>query len=1854
MRKVLFAAIVIALALPSAVWADSYSSLWKQYNAASEKDLPQNQLTVLGKIASKASAERAYGQLLKAQMTDVAVRENLSPDSLRPAVARLEKLQAEAMNTDLVLAAVYQSVLGVYYRDNSSLADDAAERSKQWFDLSLSHPDALAKAFTTDYAPFVIDGIDSNIFADDMLHVLGFEAGRLQLMHDYYEASGNRAATCIVALKMLQQRKTGSVASMRKSKYMQSVDSLLSEYRDLTVAGEVAIERYGVMSEAEDATAKQKMKFIDYSLVHWGAWPRMNVLRNAQTQLTLPSFHVSLGDEVAVPNMPRKVLLMRVCNVNELTMTVRRVNVDGNTELNPADEKDYAKLKAKLTSDEPFTQTHRYLGIPNYVVTRDTMQIDGLPVGVYLVEFTTDNASIKTERALLRVSNLYVVCQKQPNKKARLVVLNATTGQPVPGAKVRLTTRTGYGTNAKSEVQTLTCDARGEATCDASRSNVLYYAYTDDDKAQKEVQGLGYYSYYNQTSKSVELNVYTDRSIYRPGQTVNVSAILFESLRDDASALASKTIKATLRDANYREVRSTEIVTDAYGTASTSFVLPTQGLTGNYSISLSSTDARGAHGTAYFRVEQYKRPTFEVEFDKPATKYQEGDTLSLAATARTYSGVAVQGAKVVYKVVRRPSLWWWRSMRDGSQQVHADSAVTDASGRFIARIPMMMPDDDEGDTRVTRFYSFDVEATVTDAGGESHAATASLPLGDKPTAFTCDLPERIERDSLKAINFVYKNSAGQDLDGDIVYYIDDMRFTAKANKRCPLNLSSLSSASHQFTAYCGNDTISREFVTFTLADKRCATHTHDWYYATSTQFPADGRPVYVQCGSSDSIQHVVYSVLSGDRVVENGVLDLQNEVDTRAFTYKEEYGDGLLLTCAWVKEGKLYQHNLTLQRPVRDNRLNATWSTFRDRLTPGQKEEWTLHVASTDGRPAKAQVMATMYDKSLDQISAHSWNLIVNPRLYQPQTSWRGRYVQLVDRYGEMSYRPLDERALDFSHYEIQHYLAQPVVRGGRMYKRAHMAMNTLSAGEDEAATGQMANVELMALSSKMATDNDLMEEAAAAEPALGAQPMAETSNTTSQLRENTSETAFFFPNIETDASGNVKLKFTLPESVTTWRVLGIAHDSKMNVGQFEGEAVAQKAVMVQPNVPRFVRSTDKGTLVARISNTSGRAQSGTARLQFVSPESNKAVYSVEQKFSLPADTTVAVALAYDMNKLKAAHDGLLICRVTAEGRGFSDGEQHYLPVIEAKETVNNTLPFTQTAKGTQTVDLSTLFEGNKGEGRLTVEYTENPAWLMVQTLPSCAEQCGQDAISLASAYYVNMVGRTLMTSNKAIAQTVEVWNQQADKALVSPLESNSELKQLLLDETPWVASAQNETDAMRRLSAFYNTTSMENRCDQYVQKLKALQNHDGSFSWWPGMSGSTYATASIATTLARLQHITAAPRQVSNMLSKAISYLGAQVAKECTEMRRREKEGSKTEHPSELATTYLYICSLTSSREGMTISRQTDYDYIANHIARENASLSIAQKARAAVVLNASGYKSEAATLVESIRQYLVGKPGMGRYFDTRKAAYSWRDYRIPTQVAAIEALHTVCPADTQTVADMRLWLLQSKRTQGWDTPINTVDAVHAFLGTDGSALSIASNNAPNAVIKVDGSELKTTAPVVGTGYVKASKTATQMRSLTVDKQSSGTSWGAVYAQYEQPLADVVKSDAGISVERTFYRDGKRLTDLTSLHKGDCIIVRISITADRDYDFVSVADHRAACMEPVSQTSAYRSGCYVSPKDAATYFYFDRLAKGTHQVETEYYVDREGQYRTGLCTAQCAYSPAFSGRAASVLVGVK
>ena len=708
--------------MPMFMFGQSYSALWKKVQEAEEKDLPKTQYEVLQQIVKKANKEAQYGQLLKAELMGAQAMAAIAPDSLKPEVDRIVARYNNA--NDEVLRLVYQTVLYQIATEQYSLKLDIKKPQ-----LTPEVCKLLAKTKERSFQPFVVMGADASVFGNDMLSVIGGELGEIKTLRDYYSKAGNQKAVSLLDANLAIQ-----------------------EYRRMQYS----------------APAAERIAYIDNAVAKWGKWAIMNDLRNERQQLTNPQFRLSYGLTVARPMQSQKVELKTLRNLQQLTMTVYPVKCEGDFEHSPSTEKGWAKIKP-LLGQPVISETKQFDARKDYELFDDSMELKGLPVGMYMVEFKS-NPETEVVRTLYHVTNVYTIAETQPNGKIRYVVVNATTGQPIAGAHLKIKERVSY---REEKTYTGTTDAKGEymfATKDVTRQRSVF-AYTDDDKAAAVLSGSGRYEFYDADRVIKQTAIFTDRRIYRPGQQVHASAMVYQVVHGiEQTVCAKQAVTFVLRDANYKVVGEKKAETDEFGVAAVDFTLPSSGLTGEFYVMVNNNSQR-------IRVEEYKRPTFHVDFDEYKEAYKAGDTIDVKGTALSYAGVPVQDARVSYKVMRRAAFWWMSYSRyydeatlgysNNGTEVYSGEATTDAEGHFTVKMPLTMPE-----TKYAMFYNFVVEADVTDGAGETHSGQTSLPLGNRKTALSIDIADKVLIEDNPVATFHVRNAAGKDIDAEVMYRID--------------------------------------------------------------------------------------------------------------------------------------------------------------------------------------------------------------------------------------------------------------------------------------------------------------------------------------------------------------------------------------------------------------------------------------------------------------------------------------------------------------------------------------------------------------------------------------------------------------------------------------------------------------------------------------------------------------------------------------------------------------------------------------------------------------------------------------------------------------------------------------------------------------------------------------------------------------------------------------------------------------------------------------------------------------------------------------------------------------------------
>ena len=1854
MKKILHI-LSLMLLMPVFCGAQTYTSLWKKVQAAEYRDQPRTQIRLLNEIITKATAEKKYGQLLKAEVDKINVRYEIDSDSI---VGDIKKLTSQAQRVEKnnsALHAVYCVVLSNFYRNYYKLGKHRNDSVLKYQRLAVAHPELLAKNSADDYQPLAAKGIDSGIFNNDLLHAVAIDTRNFSVLHKYYSDKNNRPAACISAALLLQNSPNSNEVYSRKSKTLQRIDSLITEYKDLLEAGELAITRYQYIQNLEDVEVEDKIQYIDYALSHWGGWRNMNTLRNYRKELTLPLFQVSIGKDMLRPNTPLTFPVLSLCNIPSLTMKVWRTSLKGDNQLNPTIAKEYTKIKALTEKTPCYTETKRYVGLPDYKVIRDTFTVSGLETGVYLVEYSTEVKGISPERALLYVSDIYLLQQELDRDRRRLVVVNATSGEPIAGANVRV--RIQKYDESVDVVEKYTCDNKGEVIIRDNKEGIsTYYITTPKDEYCTVFSPSGNIMIGNEDRTNECYSIFTDRSVYRPGQTLNVSVLAYRNIKgENIEVLPKEKITISLWNASGKKIEEKQLVADEYGNASTTFTIPTVTLNGTYTI-------RANDGYKSVQVSEYKRPTFTLHFDEITQKYVEGDTIKVHGKAMSFAGVALQKAQVRYTIKRRPRFFGWSTMWSAQTSVVAkDTIQTNENGEFTIPVHLLLPL--KKSEKESRYYSFDIETQVTSLAGETQEGSFSVPLSEHPTVFYTTVPEKIEKKDSLLLTLNYQNNAGKAIDGVAKVQLGAGKAwqTCAVNKAISFSLSVLSTGRQQLVAICGNDTIRELFLVYDVNATKVPVDTLDWFNQRDFIFDADHQQARIQIGTSAPQQHIVYTIATNDSVMEQGAFDIKNEVFTHVVSYKPEYKKGVLITYAWVKNDVCYTHSASIVRPLPDKKLDVAWKTFRNRLTPGQKEEWTLTVSKDKKKIARAQILASMYDKSLDEIVGHQFYF--NPRLGYtlPYMYWVKLYYNSSTLYGEQPFKPLHTPNLDFTTFKVDREVAVSSYSNVKIRGRSKLyyeETKEIVPGATRVMSAKtMAQPEMMAVALEGSVAGSQLygyrtsgEDNATSDAnsnKVGSNKEANAMKNALETRRNFAETAFFYPNIQTNEEGEASFTFTLPESVTTWKFMAFAHDKDMNYGFLTDEAVAQKTVMIQPNMPRFLRIGDKGVLSSQLSNMSLKAIKGVATLEVIDPETQKMLYSQNKKYALGAQATQGLDFNFDTSQWPS----LVIIRCVASGKGFSDGEQHYVPILSDSEWVTNSTTFTLTKPQTKTINTASLFASDSQKKQLTIEYTQNPAWLSILSLPSIAEPKDNNAIDIAASLYANITARAILNASPNIKNVLEIWrnNPTKESPLTSALEQNAELKSLVLAETPWVLEADKETMQRQQLINYFDESQIDYRLKQQTDALQRLQTTQGGFAWYPGMMPNGYVTTVVSELLGRLNQRNLIDNDLKIVFDKGLRYIERDLTKRLKELENSVVGKYNTYYLHETIAHYLYVHALGDSQKQS--SKVVSDDYLFTKILRQSKELTIYGKAKVAYALykrraNNAQYLTKAKELLNSIKEYSVYNEEKGRFFNTYKAPYSWLDGRVPTQVATIELLQTMAQEDEQTIAQMQQWLVQTYRSLRKQSALNAVDVAYVLVGNKKDAMQL-ENLTQAPAIKINNNRVEAAKASAGLGYVKVSQLVNNPPVVTIEKNDNTTSWGAVYAQFEQKITNVSAATSGLSIRRDVFFNGKEANNV-SFKKGDKITIKITINADKDYNFVEVSDKRAACLEPTLQLSGYQQGAYCSMKDNVTHYFFDRLSKGTHELTATYYIDKEGAFQSGTCVVQCLYAPEFIARDAA------
>lgn len=1898
-----------------------YASEWEAVGKI-ERSNPKTAISKIDAIEKQAVKESNQPQQLRCIVKRGTLRQEIEDSAFVGCMAELTAFQSNTK--DGVARSVATYLIGKlymsYYKGDrwaidqrTKLVDEVPENMDEWStnifmdqyrkcSVEALSNESLKKVASADYGPILSLGKDSRIFYPTLYDLILFDmfenANSMNLLGEKMDDRGDER------LKYLNQWVTFHAKDQERDAYVKAkltlldyihkgkknqddkiaqLERLLEEEKAsgasvLVRAALCDAWKQGVDLEHLPKDSKLPQRIMDCCQEGIKAYPnyvKINLLKSLVDEMQTAFVQISIENEK--PHTSDKISLkLHYANLSELKCSLYRLDV---TPIAYFRERVRDAKKSKV-ADFSFP-----LKKSNYVIPEDTVvEIPALDFGIYRIVYNGDR-SLEFE-----VSNLYYLRTTALSDPlcSNYIVVDAKSGAPKSGVKLTAWKIKNYYSYEEQPLSQTTTNEKGFAQIglDArgKRSQINTYVEEGRDRFLTP-DDYGTYQYERESNVSDNsgnyVAIFTDRSIYRPSQTVHYKVIYYHLQREGSAVLPNTNVKITLYDANSQVVSEQKLTTNEYGSVASSFVLPANGLSGNYSIAVRGS--KYGSGQQYFSVEEYKRPTFEVKMSRPTGIFSFGDSIEVKGQANYLMGAPLSEAKVEYRVVRTPSPWWWSprfNSREGKTLVEGETVMKE-DGSFSIPFKAMKEEDDTD----LAFYQYTAYAKVTDANGETHEQSIYLSVGDRSLFFSSSVGARELMSQFPSIKYQITNLNGEGQVVNVSYEIlrdsvvvksGEVMSDAKGDFIIQTETDGWRSGKY-VVSLKAKDAKEREVrasygvILYRETDTRPPVETILWTENMNSVQLAYGESHTIRVGSSLKDAHLLIIEESEQGEEDRRWVDLSDEIKTFTFSLEKKSGEEKRITLYLIRDGKLHQESSHITLKHESKALPLKLAVFRDKMMPGSKETWTLSLP----KDREAELLAAMYDASLDQIRSHGWSFHPDYSRYvnfpywsacqwskgslyymfnsrnHPTGWWFDRFIDFPNgRKRVYIYGSRAAYSLSVEDVEVEEMAAdEAMVFSKAATKNAVAPMAAMKMRKS------MGNTMADSEESDMVTvDNDVSEV-----PSQVAEP---------QIRTNFSETAFFYPQLRSDKEGNVLLSFEMPESLTRWNFKALAHTKDLFYGQLSEQVVTQKDFMVSPNLPRFLRKGDRCVLSAKVINLSETRQKGSVEMLLMDPMTEKVMAKEQASFSVEAGKTGAVTCSF---KVPREVDAVLV-RTSAVADNFSDAEQSLVPILSDRMVVTQSLPLYVRGGATKEYTFRNLLE-NQSETLthrfLKLEFATNPIWYAVQALPSVAAVEHENALSYSAAHFASLMSEHIARSNPKIFKVIELWKQQSgDKqTLLSNLEKNQDVKNLLLNESPWVLEAKSETEMKQRLSTLFDVNDLQGKSNTWFDKLMEFRLESGAYSWFKGMYPSQHTTLFVLDNFGRLRK----SGIVDDVFLKkagyaaSLNYLDKELQRSFETMKRYDKDYKKHAH---VGMYELYLFQVHSLFPEVKVAKeaQESFDFYYGLMKSQWKDLSLGGKAMAAIALYRGGDKSLAQTVIESRREFSTTTDEMGMFWQKNVSGYLWQDAAISTHTRIMEAFETVDPKREEQ-DEMRLWLLNQKRTQNWDNIIANVDALNALLLSGSDWLSTDNH----VTIKMGDEVVTPENKEVGTGYftqyVMGEKVKPSMGRVELKSEQGGNiSWGALYWQFEEEIDKVWKNKTALHVEKMVMlavREGgeevlKKIDEKTSLKVGDKLVVRVTLRTDRDMDYVSLKDQRASCLEPTQQLSGYRCGqgtCfYQSPKDAAMYYFFDHLAKGTYVFEYPLWITHAGDFSNGITSAQCLYAPEFLSNTGSVRIKVQ
>ena len=1670
----------------------------------------------------------------------------------------------------------------------------------------------------------------------------------------------------------------------------------------------------------------------------------------------------NLQAEVANINIPNQPFLIRVSyrNLEKLRWCMVKTTKEELVAQQERSKDKYGSFQVQKFVDYFLTKTPASVGSAELPSEKDFQQhstevkINGVGKGTYLLLLTDTVAKVAYGYQTVQVSNLSYLQRNNKEGEVEFYVWNRKTGDAIEGVKAKVYRHIHNNKSYKFErvlENSVLTNKDGAFTIPISSENYkqlsVDFEWQNDFLSTEKINDDYHYGSIFQSQQRVaptltRMVFFTDRAIYRPGQTIYFKGLCLSSDGKTSTIVPQKNVRVALVDNNGKELFFKELSTNEYGTIQGSFTAPSSGSLGEMQLS-------SPYGSQSISVEEYKRAKFEVVFEPIKISFRLGDSIAVKGHAKAYSGANIDGAKVKYRVVRKARFpaWWcfWRGYYPDMPEVEIanGTAVTDEMGKYS--ILFTAQPDLSIDKNTDPTFSFTVYADVTDLNGETHSNTTTIDVGYKAITLSvpmADIDKVTNGLEKREFPITTKNLAGESIStrGSITIYklkTPDKAYKTKLWERCDKFAMSKEQYQKDFQdeAYNDEDNIAKwekELKVFTFnfdTEKQKSFVLNDiarWnsgqYVLEAIATDSDGQEVkdlsyfkvystidtklaipqinYIQelkttCEPGDTAKilfgtasqvNVLYEIERDGKIIKKQWLGLNNEQRILQIPIIESYRGNIVVYTTFILENRFYHNTTTITVPYTNKELDISFETFRDKLQPGEKEQWKIKIKGKTADKIAAEMVATLYDASLEVFRVNSWEANFFNSFYAT-LNWTCGYGFNKD----------DFNLLEMPHqlYEGGPHVESPYFNrlnwfgydiNGRSYefksRRAARAQSDfLTSGSPRAARKMDITADITREESAISMSNG--DSAVLSNVVLPKSQAPTPTLPQIQPRKNFKETAFFYPSLYTNEAGEIIINFTIPEALTRWKMLGFAHTKDLKFGLISKELITQKELMVVPNQPRFFRENDQMQFSVKITSLSDKLLTGQAQLQFFDALTMKSVNIEMKNQAFKKDFSVAAGSSTQLEWAISIPEGLqaVTYRVVAQAGNFSDGEEMTLPVVTNRMMVTEAMPMSIRGKQTKTFHFDKLKNNTSTTLRnhkYTLEFTSNPAWNAVLALPYLMEYPSECVEQMFSRFYANSIASHVANANPKIKKVFDTWATIQPDALLSNLEKNQELKSALLEETPWVLQAKDESQRKRNVALLFDLNRMGNEMESALDKLRKAQTGDGGFTWFPGMPTDYYMT----------QHIVAGLGHLNTMGVKSVRENGecwqlTQQAVRCMDNRGKflydrlnelEKSNPQKVNPDKnnyelyFAIQYLYARSYFPDLK-IEEANQNSYAYYIKLIKKSWNRKNLHLEGMICLALHRAGETATALEMIKSFKERALHSEEMGMYWKTT-SGYYWYEAPIETQALMIEVFDEVAK-DAASVEELKIWLLKQKQTQDWKTTKATAAACYALLrkGSDFLASDVLVDITVGTE-KIDPIKREETKVEAGTGYFKTSWTAPQitpdMGNVTVTKKDDGIAWGAVYWQYFEQLDKITRAETPLKLNKKLFLEkatdrGPVITPIgpdTKLQVGNLIKVRIELRADRNMEYIHLKDMRAAALEPVTTLSTYKYqdglGYYESTRDLATNFFIGYLPKGTYVFEYPLRVSQKGDFSNGVTTVQSMYAPEFTSHSEGVRIIVK